>query len=200
MPGSVLPGIFLPETTHTMTQDINQLLDWSPNAELAALPPVEAQGHRNGMRHFAVGVTIISARHGEQRAGLTATAVCSVTADPPRLVVFVNKNVVANEVILNSGAVCVNVLAADQEEVAKAFSGMIKDVYGDVRFQYGQWGSLVSGAPVLEQSLANFDCRVIKVYEESTHHAFLCEVLATQERQDGEALVYLNGAFRHVPQ
>jgi len=183
-----------------MTKDINQLLDWTPNARLAALPTVTSEDHRYGMRHFAIGVSIITARNGGSRAGLTATAVCSVTADPPRLVVFVNKNVAASEVILNSGALCVNVLAGDQEEVAKAFAGMVEGVHGDARFEHGRWRELTTGAPALDGSLANFDCRVIKVFDESTHHAFLCEVLATCERNDGEALIYLNGGFRLIPQ
>lgn len=183
-----------------MSQEINQLLDWRPSAELAALPLVTADAHRYGMRHFAVGVTVITVAAGEQRAGLTATAVCSVTADPPRLVVFVNKNVAASQLILDSGALCVNVLAGEQEEVAKVFAGMLKDVHGDARFGYGRWSTLVTGAPALEETLACFDCRVIKVFDESTHHAFLCEILATRERSDGEALIYLNGAFRRIPQ
>ena len=183
-----------------MSKEINQLLDWTPNATLAALPTVSAEDHRYGMRHFAVGVSIISARDDEAQAGLTATAVCSVTADPPRLVVFVNKNVAASQVILNSGALCVNVLAGDQEDVAKAFAGMLEGVHGDARFAHGHWQTLATGAPTLDGSLANFDCRVIKVFDESTHHAFLCEVLATRERNDGEALIYLNGAFRRIPQ
>lgn len=183
-----------------MAQDINQLLDWQPNAKLAALQTVTSDDHRYGMRHFAVGVTIITAADGETRAGLTATAVCSVTADPPRLVVFVNKNVFANDIILKSGALCVNVLAGEQEEVAKVFAGMMKEIQGEARFEHGQWRQMVTGAPTLDGSLANFDCRVIKVFDESTHHAFLCEVLATAERNDGEALIYLNGGFRRIPQ
>ena len=59
-----------------MSQEINQLLDWKPNAKLAAMPTVSAEDHRYGMRHFAVGVTIITAKDGDTRAGLTATAVC----------------------------------------------------------------------------------------------------------------------------
>ncbi|MGB1090847.1 MAG: flavin reductase family protein [Oceanobacter sp.] len=180
--------------------DINQLVDWKPNARLAEMPTVSADDHKYGMRHFAIGVTIISAANESERAGLTATAVCSVTAEPPRLVVFVNKNVQASDMILESGALCVNVLASDQEEVAKAFAGMIPDVHGDKRFEYGVWRELVTGAPTLDGSLANFDCRVVKVFDESTHHAFLCEVMSTCERNDGEALIYLNGAFRNVPQ
>lgn len=184
----------------TLPKDINQRLDWTPNATLAAMPMVTSNDHKYGMRHFAVGVSVISTEDGGNRFGLTATAVCSVTADPPRLVVFVNKNVAANDAILNSGALCVNVLAGEQEEVAKAFAGMIEGVHGDARFGYGQWTALTTGAPALDGSLANFDCRVVKVFDESTHNAFLCEVLATRERNDGQALIYLNGRFHRLDQ
>ena len=183
-----------------MTQQINQLLDWTPCPDLAAMPMVSSQQHRYGMRHFAVGVTVISTHDEAGRYGLTATAVCSVTADPPRLVVFVNKNVAADQAIRSSGALCVNVLAAEQEDVAKAFAGMIDGVHGEDRFGYGQWTNLSTGTPALDGALANFDCRVVKVFEESTHHAFLCEVLATREREGGQALIYLNGAFRSIDQ
>lgn len=178
---------------------IRQRLDWEPDARLAALSMVAADGYRRCMRYFASGVNIITARDGEARAGLTATAVCSVTADPPRMVVFVNKNVVASDIVMRSGALCVNLLAADQEEVARVFAGMNKDVRGEARFLYGKWGDATTGAPVLEGALASFDCRVIKVFEESTHRAFVCEVLATAERNDAESLIYLNGGFRSLP-
>ena len=183
-----------------MNQHINQLLDWSPNAELNEKPMVSAEEHCRGMRHFAMGVSTITSGNDKTRAGLTATAVCSVTADPPRLVVFVNKGVYASELILKTGALCVNVLAGEQEAVAKAFAGMIKEVQGEARFEYGHWDTLATGAPTLQGALANFDCRVVKVFDESTHHAFLCEVLAMREREDGEALIYLNGGFRQIPQ
>ena len=123
-----------------MNQEINQLLDWQPNQELAKLPTITPDAHRYGMRHFAVGVSIITGKDGDRRAGLTATAVCSVTADPPRLVVFVNKNVQANEIIIGTGALCVNVLAGDQEDVAKVFAGMEKesDSWHDRKCSQGQ--------------------------------------------------------------
>ena len=183
-----------------MNQEINQRLDWQPNPKLAELPTVSADDHRYGMRHFAVGVTVVTATLDGARAGLTATAVCSVTAEPPRLVVFVNKSAAASELIIQSGALCVNVLEGAQEELAKAFAGMIKDVQGEERFRYGSWREMQTGAPALDGALANFDCRVVKVFEESTHHAFLCDVLATRERDDGEALIYLNGGFHRLPQ
>jgi len=150
------------------------------------------------MRRLAAGVSIIATTYQGQRAGLTATAVCSVTADPPRLVVFVNKSVLANGLIAQSGALSVNVLAGDQEEVARTFAGMVEGVQGEARFNTGNWITLQSGAPILDSSLSSFDCRVIRCFDESTHNAYLCEVLAVRERTDGNALVYLNGGFHHL--
>lgn len=181
-----------------MTSVINQLVDWQSNKHLAVLPTVDPSAHRNAMRNLAAGVSVVTTANGEELAGLTATAVCSVTADPPRVVVFVNKNVAASTLVLGHGSLCVNVLASDQEEVAKAFAGMIEGCQGVDRFRYGEWTSLVSGAPALTGALVNMDCRVVKVFDESTHHAFLCEILDTRERGDGSALVYLNGKFHAI--
>ena len=182
-----------------MSEQVNKFLDWAPNPQWRDLPLVSAQDHRTGMRSLAAAVSIITARHEDHRAGLTATAVVSVTADPPRLAVFVNKNVVAADIIMKSGALCVNVLASCQEDVAKAFAGMIQGVHGDARFDHGKWKSMVTASPALEDALVNFDCRVVKMHEESTHYVFVCDVLATHACVAEEALVYLNGAFKPVP-
>lgn len=175
-------------------------LEWCPNPDLAEHEAVGSKAYRDGMRSYTGGVSVITAEHDQSRAGLTATAVCSVTADPPRLVVFVNKTVAASGVILNSGALCVNVLAAAQEELSKVFAGMVDGIRGEARFEQGTWKSLVTGSPVLEGALASFDCRVAKVSDEGTHHAFYCDVLAVEGQREGDALVYLNGGFRAVPQ
>ncbi|CAM4249973.1 flavin reductase [Kerstersia similis] len=177
---------------------LSSLQEWTPRDTLAALPLVNADAHRGGMRHVAAAVTVITAGVGDTRAGFTATAVCSVTAEPPRLVVFANKNVYASTTILTQGALCVNVLAAHQEELARAFAGMLPGVQGEARFRYGQWDGGLSGAPVLAGAKASFDCRVVKVFDESTHYAFLCEVLATREDSAGDALLYMGGRFRRL--
>lgn len=174
---------------------INQLLDWQVNKELANLPLVSANDFRQGMRYFAAGVSIITSKNSELSAGLTATAVCSVTADPARLVVFINKDVLAATTILKTGALCINLLSAQQEEIAAAFAGMIPNITGADRFKYGTWHTLKTGAPALHDAAANFDCKVIKVYNESTHYAFLCEVVAIQENTNSQVLIYLNGKF-----
>lgn len=177
------------------SQDINQLLHWQPNTDLGALPLVGEAEHRAGMSHFAAAVSIVTTQHNGEFSGLTATAVCSVTADPPRLVVFINKNTYAASQILESGLLCVNTLAANQTELACIFAGMRKEISPASRFEHGDWNSLVTGAPVLSYAKANFDCRVIKVFDESTHYAFLAEVLATRSNTDSSALLYMGGKF-----
>ena len=178
-----------------MPPEINQVLDWTPSAPLAPLPTITPAQHRGGMRHFASAVTVVTTRMGERRAGLTATAVTSVTADPPRLVVFVQKSVAAHPLLLESGALCVNLLSADQQDVAEVFAGMREGVHGEDRFGVGQWSTLQTGAPALDGALCNFDCRIVQVYEESSHHALLCEVLALRESPGDQALLYWNRDF-----
>ncbi len=181
-----------------MSPEINQRLDWACNEALKDLPTVSSDLHRGGMRHFASGVSIITTRDGETPVGLTATAVCSVTVDPPRMVVFINKKVMAADVILNTGALCINQLGADQEHMAKVFAGMVDGVYGPARFEHGTWCTRVTGSPVLKGAIANLDCRVVKVFDESTHYAFLCEVLDASDPPGGDPLIYMNGAFRKL--
>lgn len=176
-------------------RDINQVLDWQPNALLADLPLVGEEEHRAGMRHFAAATSIITTVHEQECVGLTATAICSVTADPPRLVAFVNKNVYAAEYIMATGLLCVNTLAGHQSELACIFAGMRKEIPGPERFKHAEWETLVTGAPVLKGAKSNFDCRVIKVFDESTHFAFLCEVLATRSNETDGALLYMGGKF-----
>lgn len=183
-----------------MHPETNQILDWKPRPPLADLPTITPAQHRDGMRHFAAAVTVITTCLGTQRAGLTATAVTSVTADPPRLVVFVQKTVGAHPLLLESGALCVNLLRADQQDVAEVFAGMREGVHGEDRFGVGQWSRLQTGAPALDGALCNFDCRIVRLYEESSHHALLCEVLAVREGPAGDALLYLNRGFHALSQ
>lgn len=185
--------------TPAIEKDINQWLDWRPDPALAGHPTVSPAQQRQALRRHASAVAIITAEHQGARAGLTATAVCSVTADPPRMVVFVNRNVRACNLIVDSGALCVNLLGHAQQDVAKAFAGAIEGVHGEARFEHGSWTRAVTGSPVLEGALVNFDCRVVKVFDESTHLAFLCEVLDVRNGTVDDALLYADGGFKSLP-
>jgi len=159
------------------------------------IPAVSPADYLGAMRYLAAGCSIIASSDGVERAGLTATAICSLTADPPRLLVCVNRDVRAHEVIVDSGTLSVNVLAESQVEMARRFAGMVKDVRGEDRFLGGAWLTGRLGAPILDGALASFDCRVIEAIPASTHTIFICEVLAVVADGNAAPLLFFNRAF-----
>ena len=78
--------------------------------------PVDAEIFKAGMRCLASGVTIITTIHDGQRAGLTATAVCSLSVDPPQLLVCVSHKAEAHDIIHRGSVLCVNLLARFLED------------------------------------------------------------------------------------
>ena len=94
---------------------------------------IDAAAFKKGMRHLAASVTLITTRHRDLRGGLTATAVCSVSAEPPQILVCVNKTASAHDPIGEAGFFCVNILAPGHRKIAERFAGM-DGVEGDERF------------------------------------------------------------------
>lgn len=164
------------------------------------VPGVDPGAYLGAMRFFAAGCSIIASSDGSERAGLTATAVCSVTADPPRLLVCVNRDVRAHAVIVDGGTLSVNILSAAQEGLARRFAGMVKDVRGEDRFLEGNWVTGRLGAPVLKSALASFDCRVVEAVSASTHTIFICEVVAVASDADAAPLIFFNRSFAVLAQ
>ena len=154
----------------------------------------DAESFKSGMRHLAAHVCLITTvgPDGERR-GLTATAVCSVSADPPTLLCCVNRQIAPFAAIRESGIFAVNVLGVEDRELAERFAGVIQ---GEERFQTGQWISLTTGAPVLESALATFDCRLTRLEEVATHGILFVEIQAVRARDSiAEALLYAHGSF-----
>src|ERR671925_1356811 len=121
--------------------------------------PVDAEQFKAGMRALAGAVNIITAANSGHRYGMTATAVCSASAEPPTVLVCINKLASTHAAVSKSKVFCVNVLRAEDWEVSTAFSGAQT---GDTRFKNGNWTRLATGAPVLIDALVSFDCRVVK--------------------------------------
>ena len=104
---------------------------------------IDAAAFKKGMRHLAASVTLITTRHRDLRGGLTATAVCSVSAEPPQILVCVNKTASAHDPIGEAGFFCVNVLSPQHRKLAERFAGM-DGVEGDERFRdMGEWSIAV---------------------------------------------------------
>lgn len=161
--------------------------------------PVTPEQFVAGMRLHAAGVTVVTTLHAGRRAGLTATSVCSVSAEPPQLLVCVNRTAEANPSIRASGRFCVNVLAIDQRALADRFAGRHGHA-GEARFAEGAWSRLVTGAPALEGCRACFDCTLAAAHEAGTHTIFVGLVEAVALRPELAPLVYHEGEYGLVAQ
>lgn len=159
-------------------------------------PAKRADAFKSGMRKFASGIALITSAVGGQLAGLIATAVSSVSTSPPTLLICVNRNASAHDVIDRSATYAVNLLSADDLDLVDVFS---KPVRRTERFMSGDWGTLITGAPILASALASFDCRVVQRLAYETHTIFLGEVMQVNiAEQDIDPLLYMDGAFRRL--
>ena len=131
------------------------------------------------------------------RDGLTATAACSISAEPPQLLICVNAEAGAHDLIRDAGSFCLNVLAREQEDVAKRFAGM-DGADRSERYDLGDWTELATGAPVLQNALANFDCEIVQQITAGTHSIFIGKVVGIQTRDDGHSLIYGEGRFTGI--
>jgi flavin reductase (DIM6/NTAB) family NADH-FMN oxidoreductase RutF len=158
---------------------------------------IDAAAFKKGMRHLAASVTLITTRHQELRGGLTATAVCSVSASPPQILVCVNRSASAHDPIGDAGFFCVNILSPGHRKIAERFAGM-DGVEGDERFHdMGEWSSLSTGAPVLKGCPVSFDCRVVTKVPAGTHTIYIGEIVDLALDAEAHALLYADGNFVH---
>lgn len=147
------------------------------------------------MRQLAAAVSVISTGSNlTNRSGLTATAVCSMSAEPPRLLVCVNRTGVSHEQINRNGNFCVNVLASSQMNIARRFAGMEKTDYSE-RFAIGSWYQLQTGAPVLAGCMANFDCAVAQCIQAASHSIIVGAVESIVINGGTEPLAFVDGKF-----
>lgn len=149
---------------------------------------------RSAMRQLAATVNIITAGEGDQRRGLTATAVCSMSLTPPSMLVCVNRFGEAHKAITSAGSFCVNILADRQREVAMRFAGQIGQM-GEDKFAPYRWTSLATGAPALDDAMANLDCEIATVSETDSHSIFIGKVKAIRFGPETSPLLHYNRNF-----
>ena len=154
--------------------------------------PVDVEQFKVGMRTLAGAVNIITGLHGGHRYGMTATAVCSASADPPTVLACINKLAGTHGAVAKGKVFCVNVLRAEDWELSTAFSGGSS---GEARFKTRNWTRLATGSPVLIDSLVSFDCHVVKTLAHGTHTIFLGQVEQILIGQKGKPLLYSDGQY-----
>lgn len=159
-------------------------------------PSVAPDLFKAGMQHYAAAVAVITAESNGVRSGMTATAVSSLSADPPSLLICTNKSSRTYGHIMDSRRFAVNLIPDIMPEVANAFASS-----DDLESQFqaaGTWLRSEAGLPVLQEAVVAFECDVEKWTNTKTHAVFFALVTAVHIHPSFSPLIYMERAFQSV--
>lgn len=151
---------------------------------------------REAMAGLGAAVNVVTTDGPGGLAGCTASAVCAVTDEPPTLLVCINRASRNNAVMRENGRLCVNVLAAEQRDVALSFA--TKNASIESRFASADWDRLETGAPALRGAVSSLDCEITSMTDVGTHTVFFCEIKAARTAGDRDGLIYFGRDFHRV--
>jgi flavin reductase (DIM6/NTAB) family NADH-FMN oxidoreductase RutF len=152
--------------------------------------PLELQ-FKGAMRRLASGVALITTAHAGRRYGMAATAVSSLSMDPPALTISINRGASMYEALVARGEFCVNILQENHAELCRSFNAAA----GEDRFRFGCWQDHACGLPYLADCQAAVICRTGPTMTFATHTLFVGEVTGIVLDDKVAPLVYLDGGY-----
>ncbi|MET1034257.1 MAG: flavin reductase [Arthrobacter sp.] len=162
---------------------------------MSDLKPEQLQ-FRQAMSQLAAAVNIVTTDGPHGRLGITVSAVCSVTDSPPTVLVCVNQRSAAHDVFASNGVVAINVLASEQTDLARHFSGAT-NVPMQERFAWDIWEENAP-APTLRDARVALVGRIRDSLSQGTHSVMFVEIDAIRIRDGAEGLVYYDRGFHRV--
>lgn len=158
---------------------------------------VDVSEFKLAMRNLAGAVSVITVGVGPKRTGFTATSVSSFSAEPPVLLVSLNKSSSSWEVLRSAASFGVNILTQAQSGVADRFAGR-GGIRGNDRYVGWEWDELESGVLGLHAALAVLDCDVEEIIERHSHALVLGRVRSVEVTAGTAPLLYWNGQYQHL--
>ena len=140
---------------------------------------------RAAMRHVAATVYAVTTGRFGDRHGILATAVSSLSFQPPSLLVCINRAASLHEPLACADTFCVNVLGLGSREIAEVF----EKARGEARFAVGDWRE-EHGVPVLASAQSYFICRTAHRHQFGTHTIFIGELIDARHHEDAAPLTY----------
>jgi flavin reductase (DIM6/NTAB) family NADH-FMN oxidoreductase RutF len=147
---------------------------------------------RDAMRRLAATVSIITVTNGDERHGSTATAVTSLSMDPPSLLVCMNRDSRLHGYLTREDRFCVNVLHVENEDMSRLFASPLSS---SERFAKGDWLADKVHGVYLANAQANLFCRKEQTVDYGSHTIFIGRVVAVINRDDIAPLLYRNGGY-----
>jgi flavin reductase (DIM6/NTAB) family NADH-FMN oxidoreductase RutF len=155
---------------------------------------IDNREFRTALGWFATGVTIVTTvTPTGDLVGITANSFNSVSLDPPLVLFSLDRRAYSLKLFEEAGVFAINVLGEDQKELSSTFARAGAPKWDGVRFEV--WDT---GAPIIEDTLASFDCRVQAVHDGGDHVIFLGRVLRMRSTQEGRPLLYFRGRYNKI--
>jgi len=152
----------------------------------------DSKEQRRIMGMFATGVTVASTVVDGKTWGMTASAVASLSLDPPLVLLAVQRDTHSHEMFQTAKCYALNILAADQQKLSNRFA-----FEGPRDFSGIETIEAETGAPVIRDALGWVDCRVREVLSGGDHDIFLGEIVAGDAR-NGDPLLYFRGGYARL--
>jgi flavin reductase (DIM6/NTAB) family NADH-FMN oxidoreductase RutF len=154
-------------------------------------PPAFATADfRQVLGHFPTGVTVVTALVAGTPVGLSVNSFTAVSLDPPLVAFCAARRSSTWAAIRPAGAFCVNILAHDQEAVARVFA-----TPGADRFRSVGWIPSPSGAPRIQGALGWIDCTIDAVHPGGDHEICMGRVGALEVDREAGPLVFYRGGY-----
>ncbi len=150
---------------------------------------------RGAMARLGAAVNIVTTDGPAGRTGFAATAVCSVSDDPPTLLVCLNRSASVHAAVTENRVICVNTLNAGHQSLSNLFGGKTPP---NERFATTDWSVIKTGAPALDDALVAFDCEIESISQQGTHDVLFCKVVGTGQRDQGNALLYFDRQYHEI--
>ena len=149
---------------------------------------VDPEAFKAALSRFASGVTVVTVESEGTKHGMTASSFASVSLDPPRVLVCLDKS--SRTRALLSDTFAINILSSEQESVSRAFAGTGDKPFDTLEHEIGS-----SGAPLIRGSLAWIECSTSSIVDGGDHDIIVGDVLACTAA-DGQPLIYFSRTYR----
>lgn len=150
--------------------------------------------YRSSMRAVVSGVMIVSSRHRDDSSGMTATAVVSLSDNPPLVGIAINKQASVHDLVKGSGLLSINVLSQQHADIAQIFAGSC-NVHGKLRFEFGRWRTHAIGLKILDDAASVLIGNVVNAIDCATHTFFVANIVECFVRERSAPLLYHDGQF-----
>jgi flavin reductase (DIM6/NTAB) family NADH-FMN oxidoreductase RutF len=154
---------------------------------------IDADTFRSVLGRFASGVTIVTTHDAEGvDHGMTVSAFCSLSLDPPMVVFCVDHAASMHDLLLDHPTCCVSILSSNQEAYSRRFADQDNERFDGIAYSRGE-----SGAVLLDDALAHLECRLVAHHDGGDHTLFIAHVDRAEPRH-GRPLLYYRGGYAQL--